>query len=83
MIWTAIKGMLGGVWGYIAAGLAALAGVILVLAKAKKAGRDEVVADTATKEIEDVRKAAEVERKVTTTRTDDVRERLRDHWSRD
>lgn len=83
MIWAAIKGFLGGTWAYIAAGLTALAGVLLVLSKAKKAGRDEVVAETATKEIEDVRKAAEVERKVVTAKPDDVIGRLRDEWSRD
>ena len=78
-----LKGGLGGIWGYLAAGLAALAGVVLVLAKAKKAGRDEVVAETGKKELKNVQTANEVERDVAVTKPDARRERLRNDWQRD
>lgn len=82
MIWAAVKGFLGGVWGYVVAGLATFVAILIALAKAKKAGRDEVVAETAVKEIEHAKQANEIDRDVATTKPDDVRERLR-HYQRD
>lgn len=72
-----LKRSLAGIWGYVAAGGAVLVVVFVALAKAKKAGRDEVIADTAKKELENVKKAAEVDRDVATAKPDDVRDRLR------
>jgi hypothetical protein len=69
--------LLSGAWGYIAAFGAALAAVLVVLFQAKKAGKDEVIAETAKKEVQDAKTAHEVEREVATTKPDAVRERLR------
>lgn len=77
MIWTAIKGFLGGIWGYVAAAGAVVLAVLVALAKAKQAGKNEVIADSATKELEHAKQANEIDRKVATTKPDDVRERLR------
>jgi hypothetical protein len=79
VIWGAIKGALSGVWGYVAAGGAALLAVLVVLFQAKKAGKNEVVIETQEKEIENVKEANKVEREVADAR----RERLRDKWTRD
>lgn len=76
-------GGLGGIWSYVVAGLAALAGILALLFSAKKAGKDEVRAEVAKKEVEDVKKANEVERSVATAKPDDRRGRLLDRWSRD
>lgn len=70
-------GGLSGIWGYVATGLAALAGILAVLFSAKKAGKDEVRAEVAQKEVENAKKANEIERTVSTTKPDAVRERLR------
>ena len=72
-----LKGALSGAWGYIAAAGAALVAVLVVLLQAKKAGKDEVIAESAKKEIADVKTAHEVERSVAVTKSDAVRERLR------
>ena len=72
-----LKGFLAGAWGYIAAAGAALLAVLVVLFQAKKAGKDEVIAAAVKKEIEDVKKAADVERKVAVTKPDAVRDGLR------
>lgn len=81
MIW--LKGLLSGAWGYIAAAGAAIAAVLLALHQAKKAGQTEVIAESAKKEIEDVKTANEIERDVATDKPDDVRKRLLDRYSRD
>jgi hypothetical protein len=81
MIW--LKGLLSGAWGYIAAAGAVLLAILLALREAKKAGQTEVIAESAKKEIEDVKKANEIERDVATTKPDDVRKRLLDRYSRD
>lgn len=83
MIWGALKGMLAGAWGYIAAAGAALLAVLVVLFQAKKAGQNEVIAESAKKEIEDVKAANEVERKVDVAKSADVHKRLLDRYSRD
>ena len=83
MIWAAVKGFLGGVWGYVVAGLATFVAILIALAKAKKAGKNEVIVEVAKKDTQDVQKAAEVERKVATTKPDEVRSKLLDKWSRD
>ena len=77
MIWGALKGMLSGAWGYIAAGAGALLAVLVVLFQAKKAGKNEVIVEATKKELGDVKKAAEVDRDVAVTKPDAVRERLR------
>ena len=74
---TFILGLLKGAWGYIAAAGAALLAVLVVLFQAKKAGKDQVIAESAKKEIEDVKKAIDVEREVAVSKPDAVRERLR------
>lgn len=76
-MWTILKGALGGIWGYAAAALAAVLGVLAVLASAKRAGKSEAQADAAKKELENVRKAGDVEREVATAKPDAVRKRLR------
>ena len=81
MIW--LKGLLSGIWGYIAAAGAVLLAILLALREAKKAGQTEVIAESAKKEIEDVKTANEIERGVATGKPDDVRKRLRDRFSRD
>ena len=86
-MWTLLKGavggFLGGAWGYIAAAGAALLAVLVILFQAKKAGKDEVIAVKAQKEVENAKKANEVERKVDVTRAADVHKQLRDKYSRD
>ena len=83
MIWGAIKGMLAGAWGYIAAAGAAILAVLIVLFQAKKAGQNEVKAAVAEKEIENVTKARKVEQEVARTKSADVQRELRDKYSRD
>ena len=75
MIW--LKGLLSGAWGYIAAAGAAIAAVLLALHQAKKAGQTEVIAESAKKEVEDVKTAHRVEREIATAKPADVAERLR------
>ena len=77
-----LKGALGGAWGYIAAAGAALIGVLAMLASAKKAGKDEVKAAAAEKEIEDVKTAQKVEHDVAVTKPD-ARRKLLDKYRRD
>ena len=76
MIWAAVKGFLGGVWGYVVAGLATFVAILIALAKAKKAGKDEVIAETAKKEVEHAKQANQIDRDVAVTKPDDVRKRL-------
>ena len=85
MTWLlgAVKGFLGGIWGYVAVGATALIAILAALSKAKKAGIDEVVVKTKEKEVENVKKANEVEREILTAKPDVKRERLRDKWTRD
>lgn len=71
-----ITGALSGAWGYIAAAGAALAAVLVVLLQAKKAGKDEVKAAVAKKEVENAKTANEVERTVSTAKPDELRKRL-------
>jgi hypothetical protein len=80
MIW--LKGLLSGAWGYIAAAGAALGAVLIVLLQAKKAGQNEVIAEVAQKEVEDVKVAQKVEREVATAKPDDLAKRL-SKYSRD
>jgi len=79
----AFKGIFSGLWGYVVAGLGILLTLLGLLSKAKKAGRDEVIAKTKEAEVENVKKAAKVEREVARTKPDARRERLRDKWQRD
>lgn len=65
------------VWAYIALAGAILIAILVVLAKAKRAGKDEVLGDILKKEIANVVKARKVERDVAVTKPDAVRERLR------
>jgi len=66
---------------YIAVGVATLFAVLAALSKAKKAGIQEAVLKTKEKEVENVQKAAEVERKNSAAPADDRRKRLRDRWT--
>jgi hypothetical protein len=74
--------LLSGAWGYIAAAGAALGAVLIVLLQAKKAGQNEVIAEVAQKEVEDVKVAQKVEREVATAKPDDLAKRL-SKYSRD
>lgn len=76
-----ILGFFKGAWGYIAALGAALVAILAMLSKAKKSGIDETVAKTKEKEVENVKKAVEVEREILTTKPDVKRKRLRDKWT--
>ena len=78
-----LLGGLGGLWGYVAAGVAALVAILAVLARAKQSGREEVITKQAKKEVENVKKANEVERKVAATKPPIKRNKLRDTWTRD
>ena len=71
-----LKGALGGIWGYVAAAGAALAAVLIVLFQAKKAGQNEVIAESAKKEVENAKKANEIDRAVAVTKPDAVRDGL-------
>lgn len=72
-----LLGGLSGLWGYVVAAGAALVAVLAVLARAKQAGRDEVILKQAQKEVENAKTANEVRRDVAATKPDAVRERLR------
>ena len=82
-LWGLLKGSLSGAWGYLAAAAGALLAVLVVLSRAKKAGRDEVVVETQKKELENVKEAGKVEREVAAAGPAARRERLRDKWTRD
>ena len=79
----AVKGFFGGIWGYAAAAGAALIAVLAVYRSGKSSGINEVVVESAKKEIENVRTANEVEREIVTAKPDERRDRLHDSWSRD
>lgn len=72
-----VTGALSGAWGYIASAGVALGAVLIVLFQAKKAGQNEVIAESAKKELEDAKAAKEVDRDVAVAKPDAVRERLR------
>ena len=80
---TWFLGLFKGLWGYAAAGAAALIAVLAVYRSGKSSGANEVVAESAKKEIENVRTANEVEREIVTTKPDERRARLHDSWTRD
>lgn len=75
--------MLDKVWGYLAAAGAAIVAVLALLLGAKKAGKDQVKAEAAQKEVENATTANKVTQDVDRTPTADVQQRLRDKWSRD
>jgi hypothetical protein len=77
------KGFFSGIWGYVAVGASALVAILVALSKAKKAGIDEVVVKTKEKEVENVKKANEVEREIVRTKSSEKRSNLLDKWSRD
>lgn len=83
MISAFFRSIFSGLWGYVVAGLGILLTLLGLLFKAKKAGRDEVIAKTREAEVENVKKASKVERKVSTTKPDARREQLRKRWTRD
>jgi hypothetical protein len=68
---------LSGVWGYIAAAGAALLAVLVILFQAKKAGQNEVIAESAKKDLEDAKQANEIERDVATRKPAAVHELLK------
>jgi hypothetical protein len=72
-----LKRLGAGAWGYVAVALAAVGAILLALMKAKQAGKDEVIAKAATKEVEHAKDANKIEDEVAAARPDDVRERLR------
>lgn len=78
-----IGALLGGAWKWIA-GLVTIAGALLVgWFKAKQSGREEVILVKTKKEVENVKVAGEVERKVAVEQPAAVQQRLRDRYSRD
>ena len=78
-----VLGLFKGVWGYIVAGLATLVAIFAALSRAKKAGRDEVIAKTKEAEVENVKKANKVEREIAVSKLSDIQRKLRDKYSRD
>lgn len=78
-----LGGLLGGIWGYVAAAGAAILGILAVYGSGKKAGKTEVEAAGLKKEVENVKTAQEVEQKVAVTKPDAVADELRNKWSRD
>lgn len=76
-MWTLVKGIAAGIWGYVAAVVAAIAAVFTAWQVAKKSGKDELRADQAKKELQDVKKARKVAKSVAVANPDDVRKRLR------
>jgi len=82
-MWTIIKSLMGGMWGYLAAAGAAIVGILAVYGSGRKAGKDAVQAAGLKKEAENVKTANEVERKVDTAKPDAVADELRNKWSRD
>ena len=74
---TFFLGLLKGAWGYIAAAGAAIVAILVVLFQSKKAGKDEVKAAVAEKEVKDAKTALEIDKSVATSKPDAVRERLR------
>jgi len=79
----ALLGIFGGLWGKLAAVLGVVIGVVTMFFQVKKAGKDEVIAESTKKEIENVQKANEVEREVSVAKPDARRSKLLDNWSRD
>lgn len=69
--------LLAGAWGYIAAAGAVIVALLTLLAGAKKAGKNEVIADAAKKELEDVRTANAVDQDVASTKPSSRRDELR------
>lgn len=76
------KNALGGIWGYLAAAGAVLLAVLAIYNKGKSSGINEVVVKTKEKEVENVKKAAKVEREIAATPADERRARLRKSWTR-
>lgn len=66
-----------GAWGYVAIAVAAAGALLLALAKAKQAGKDEVIAKSAEKEVDHAKNANKIEDQVAADRPDDVRDQLR------
>jgi len=77
-----IMGGLSGIWGYVAAGVGVVVAILAALARPKQAGRDEVITKQAKKEVENVKEARKIERKIATDKPSDVQQRLRDKYSR-
>lgn len=77
-----LTGALKGLWGYVAAAGAALVAVLAIYRSGKQSGVNEVVVKTKEKEVEDVKKAVSVARKVDATPADDRAKLLRQRWSR-
>lgn len=78
-----IRRILGGIGGYLAAAGAALLGVLAIWASGKRAGKGDVVAERAQKELEHAKTGQQVDQDVATRKPDDVQQRLRDKYSRD
>jgi uncharacterized membrane protein YdjX (TVP38/TMEM64 family) len=77
-----LKGLLGGIWGYLVAAGAAVLGVFLLFQKGKTAGQNEVIVEKVEKEIENVKVAQQVERRVAVEQPGAVQQRLRDKYGR-
>ncbi len=83
MIWTALKSLLGGLWGYVAAAGAAVLGVLAIYRSGRQAGSEAVQAKTLQKEAEDAKQANQIERDVATSKPGAAADELRNKWSRD
>ena len=77
-----ILGLFNGIWGYVAAAGAALVAVLAIYRSGKSSGINEVVVKTKEKEVENVKTARKVERKIDTIPPDELRKRLRERWQR-
>jgi len=76
-------GLFAGGWKYLVGALGVVAGVMTLFFQVKKAGKNEVIAETKTKEMENVQTANKVEHEVTASKPAARRRKLLDKWSRD
>ena len=84
MTWLlgAVKGVFAGIWGYVAAAGAVLIAILTIYRSGKSSGINEVVVKTKEKEVENVKTARKVEKKVSALPPDELRKRLHERWTR-
>ena len=70
------KGALAGIWGYVATGLAAMAGLLAMYFSAKKAGKDEAIKEVQKEAIKTTKEANEIRDNVRRAPDSDVDKRL-------
>ena len=78
-----ILGLFSGLWGKLAAVLGVVIGIVTMFFQVKKAGKDEVIAESKDKEIQNVQKANKIEHDVAISKPDAKRNELLNDWTRD